>query len=286
MKRKNIVDKIIPYVATGAIFLLLAIVMIALSHGLPATATVGREQAMSAGSQHTGVPQPTPTSVPTPAETPYPKPTYIPTLRFYDIDKSHDIWHAKDPSSYITPNNEWVRYYASQLYVDTDGWVKYKNEKVPYLMDVRGNILSWTNKSFINNYTFDIYREAYGYVDENNVPWLMPDFYLANGHRGVCSGWALAVTSMMLSGEMSTKDYNGNLVKQVIPAKSVMGYVGSAAGRDVWVEYQAYGKSWITSTGLDKEPYNGNRTSTTSFIIKDSQFRGVFEFTDKYFKEV
>lgn len=42
----------------------------------------------------------------------YPKPSYIPTLRKYEIDKSHDIWHTKDPSSYITPKNEWVKYYA------------------------------------------------------------------------------------------------------------------------------------------------------------------------------
>lgn len=52
------------------------------------------------------------TATPVITEIPYPKPTSIPTLRPYDIDKSGDIWHAQDPSSYITPDNEWVKYYS------------------------------------------------------------------------------------------------------------------------------------------------------------------------------
>ena len=189
---------------------------------------------------------PTSTFVQTPAETPYPKPTYIPTLRPYDIDKSHDIWHAKDPSSYITPNNEWVRYYASQLFIDKDGWIKYKNEKVVWYRDLNGN-LYYTNKSFLNNYVYD--WEQFGTGSQGSLAnddyWANADYYLTYGMKGDCDEWIIAVTSMMLSGEMSVWQ-DDKLVKQVIPANAVLGYIGNV--RDGWVEYQVYNKDWITST--------------------------------------
>jgi len=51
------------------------------------------------------------TPTPTPIVTPSPL-GYTPTLRPYLIDRTQDIWHASDASSYIEPKNEWVQYYA------------------------------------------------------------------------------------------------------------------------------------------------------------------------------
>lgn len=49
---------------------------------------------------------------PIPTPIPTPEPITTPVLRPYNIDKSQDIWHAYDPSSYITPKNPWVLKYA------------------------------------------------------------------------------------------------------------------------------------------------------------------------------
>ena len=208
------------------------------------------------------------------------KPSYIPVLRPYEIDKSHDIWHARSPSSYIMPDNEWVRYYASQLYVDNDGRIKYKNKPIPLLVNETGKVLYWTDEPFINHY---IPLKEYFGVELTNIDyWMMTDYYLANGQRGICSGWALAVTSMMLSGEMSINK-DGKFIKQIIPAKAIIGYAGLT--RDVWVEYQVFNNTWITSAALEKDGY-GNKISTTIFVEKDSQFKSVFEFTNIYFRMV
>ncbi len=224
------------------------------------------------------------TPTPSPTETPYPKPSYIPTLRPMDCyDKSHDIWHPCNPSSYITPDNEWVRYYASQLFVDYDGRIKYKNEKIIYYT-ING-IDYHTYKPFLNNYV--TLKEYFGYEVSNDDYWMMPDYYLYNGQRGICSGWMVAVTSMMLSGEISV--WQGDkLVKQIIPAKAVLGYMEDK--RDGWVEYQVYNKKFLTSTAREIETITGNKMSQTWFLNESDElfklYKPVFEFTDKYFRRV
>lgn len=65
------------------------------------------------------------------ATTPLP-PASIPKLRPYDIDKSSEIWHAKDPSSYITPDNEWVKYYANLLKNNESIELYYRTDKEMY----------------------------------------------------------------------------------------------------------------------------------------------------------
>lgn len=219
-------------------------------------------------------------------ETQYPKPIYIPSLKSYDIDKSGgDIWYAKDPSSYIIPENEWVKYYASQLFLDYDGSIKYKTEKIIQLVDENGNILQYTNKPFVNTYTFDYEQFGTGSPGSlaNDDYWANVDYYLSHGLKGDCDEWANTVTSMMLSGEMSVWQDN-KLMKQVIPAKAVLGYVGGI--RDVWVEYQAYKRSWITSTSKTINPGSNLYQSTTIFVEKNNQFKPVFDYTDKYFRRV
>jgi hypothetical protein len=226
------------------------------------------------------------TEPPVSAETPYPKPTYIPTLRSYDVDKNHDIWYAKDPGSYVTPDNEWVKYYANQLYIDNDSRIRYINKSIPWLVDSNGSVLLWTDEPFLNNYTFDIYKETYGYVDKDNVPWLMPDFYLTHGNIGVCSAWANTVTSLMLSGKMSI-EYNGTFIRQIIPAKVVLGYTKSGL-RDAWVEYQVHNETYVTTTALMKYGlYNENLQSVTTYDLKkDMMITPDFEYTNNYFRKV
>ncbi len=60
------------------------------------------------------------------------KPNYIPILKVYEIDKSSDIWHAKDSSSYITLNNEWVKYYANKVKNNEGISLYYKTDKEMY----------------------------------------------------------------------------------------------------------------------------------------------------------
>lgn len=211
----------------------------------------------------------------------YPKPDYVPTLRKYEINKDDDIWRAQDPSSYITPDNEWVKYYASQLYIEKDGSIKYKNDKIPRVINYTGEVLSWTNKPFINNYIYD--DELFNYPANGDV-WQNSDYYLTNGFKGDCEDWSITITSMMLSGEMSVIEQNGKFVKQVIPAKSVIGYMMKT--RDVWTEYDIYNKTFISSTGYSDEGYGGN--SITTFVDKNERNNliPIFEFTDKYFRRL
>ncbi len=83
---------------------------------------------------------PVPTSYP-------PQPSYIPILRPYVIDKTHDIWHAKDPSSYIT-NNEWVKYYAniSDELKDDVLKINYITDNEAYNFPPNGDI--WQNADY------------------------------------------------------------------------------------------------------------------------------------------
>ena len=225
---------------------------------------------------------PVPAIILAPAETPYLKPSNTPVIRPYIIDKDHDIWHAKDPGSYITPHNDWVKYYASQLYIDYDGRLRYKNKPIPLMIDTKGNVLSRVDQPFLNNYISD--EEQFHFPPNGDV-WVMPDYYLTNGMQDDCDGWMVTVTSLMLSGELSSRE-NESFVKKVIPTKAVLGYMGGI--RDGWVEYQAYGKLFLTSTALVNTGINGGEKRSASEFIENKDkttARPVFEFTDKYFCE-
>ncbi|KCZ72814.1 hypothetical protein ANME2D_01249 [Candidatus Methanoperedens nitroreducens] len=222
------------------------------------------------------------TPTPLPTEAPDPEPDYVPAIRPYVINKDHDIWHAQYPSSYITPDNEWVRYYASLLYLDYDGRIRYKNRAVPLEVDTKGNIISWIDEPFVNNYISD--NEQFQSLPDADM-WVMPDYYLTNGMQDDCDGWMVAVTSLMLSGEMSIKE-NGQFIKKIIPAKAVLGYMNGY--RDGWVEYQVYGKTFLTTTALINAGIDGTeKISSTEFAEKKDKERAapVFEFTDSSFGE-
>ncbi len=210
----------------------------------------------------------------------YPKPSYMPLLRPYLIDRNHDIWHAQDPSSYITPDNAWVKYYASLLYIDYDGRIRYKNRSIPLVADTKGNVLYWTDEPFVNNYVSD--DEQFNFPPNGDV-WVMPDYYLTHGMRDDCDGWMVTVTSLMLSGEMSVRE-NGSFVKKIIPAKAVLGYMGGY--RDGWTEYQVYGKTFLTTTSLASAGFDiAEKKSSTEFVEKSNKKTAtpVFEFTDTHF---
>jgi|GEM_PF-2481290 len=215
------------------------------------------------------------------AETPYPEPDYKPALRPYRINKDHDIWHAQEPISYITPQNGWVRHYASQLYIDYDGRIRYKNIRVPWVAGEDGRVISWVDKPFLNNYQSDDVRFNY---PANGDMWVTPDYYLTSGMSDDCDGWAVTVASLLLSGELSVKE-NGYFIKQIIPAKVVLGYVDDY--RDAWVEYNAHNKTFYTSTSWVNTGTEKGKISSTEFIERKNKTnaRPVFEFTDKYFGE-
>jgi hypothetical protein len=211
----------------------------------------------------------------------YPRPANIPSLREYEINKDTGvgIWYARNPESYITPNNDWVKYVASQLYVGKDGRMKYKNKPIPYVVGYDGNIVSWTDEPFFNNYVSD---DKLFNSPANGDLWQNADYYLSHGLKGDCEDWAIGVVSMMLSGEMSVKE-NGSYIRQVIPAKAVIGYSGKS--KDTWVEYEIYGQKYISSTGMEFNPDAGNYESITSFHTENDwgEFKPIYQFTNKNF---
>ena len=113
----------------------------------------------------------------------YPEPKNVPSLRKFEINKDsdHKIWSAKDPKSYITPHNEWVLHVASQLYVDKDGRIRYKNRPVPWVVSYKGNVISWTDKPFYNSYVSD--DELFNFPPNGDL-WQNADYYLSHGEKG------------------------------------------------------------------------------------------------------
>ncbi len=233
-----------------------------------------------------------------PGDIVYSKPVNMPSLRQYDINKDGDMWRAQKPQSYITPNDEWVKYIASQLYINEHGRIAYKNRPIPLLENFDGKILAWTDEPFFNNYMLD--NELFNFPANADL-WQNADYYLSHGMRGDCEDWAIAIVSMMSSGEMSLKisrkdyeddrennsennDDNWIYVKQVIPAKVVLGLSGGQ--RDAWVEYSVYRNRYFSSTGTIFNQGTGKDESITTFHSKEEcchQFEPIYQFTSEYF---
>ena len=211
----------------------------------------------------------------------YPKPTNVPSLKKYEINKDsdHKIWGAQNPESYIVPRDEWVRYMASRLYIDHIGRIRYKNTPIPLLVGLKGNVILWTSESFLNNYVSD--DKLFNFPADSDL-WQNADYYLSHGMRGDCEDWSISITSMMLSGEMSILE-NGSYIRQVIPAKVVMGLSGET--RDAWTEYSVYGNRYISSTGTEFDWGSGKDVSFTTFHPENEweMFKPLYQFTNKYF---
>ena len=196
-----------------------------------------------------------------------PEPGTIPALRPYVTAVRDNYIIAQNPETYITPDSAWVKYYASKLKILKDGTIVYRqNGTLGY-------------KLFTNNYITD---------DENfNHPangdyWQNADYYLKNGRKGDCEDWAIALSSILLSGGMVDSDN-----KQVtIPSRVVIGYVQRDLGtyeiipdkNDIWVEYFYHNETIMSTTGL----LNGY--SMTYYLDKAKTgiaFREVFEFDSR-----
>ena len=193
------------------------------------------------------------------------------SLRPYDIDKSRDIWMAEDPSSYIIPNNTIVQKYADRLYIDENGWIKYKNETQIWSYNLDGSVL-YTNKVFKNNYTHDYEQFGSGNfaVGEDNDYWVNPDYYLTHGLQGDCEDIALALVSMMRSGNISVVD-NGTYTPVVINATLNMGYY--LGYRHAWVEYDVYDTVFVySSVEKEQRPFSAIDYFYTWYMATDVIF--------------
>ncbi len=198
-----------------------------------------------------------------PEEILYPIPTYTPILKEYNTVKRSRMMISIDSSSYITPNNEWVKYYASQMYIDND----YSYPRLRYKSD--DNIVEFNYlKSNIQ----------FGVKDY----WINPDYYLTHEFKGKCADFSNAVTSMMLSGEMSIKD-NDIFIKQIIPAKVVIVVDDTLTRGDAHVVYYKDNATFIGEISLE----DGGIFFRPSFGEYEIYNRNpIFEYTDKYFKQV
>lgn len=193
------------------------------------------------------------------------------SLRPYDINKSRDIWMAQDPTSYIIPNNTIVKEYADRLYITKDGWIKYKNETQIWSYNLDGSILL-TNKVFKNNYTYDYEQFGSGNfaVGEDNDYWVNPDYYLTHGSQGDCEDNALALVSMMRSGNISVIE-NGAYVPAVINATLNMGYYSGY--RHAWIEYEAYNNIFAySSVDIEQRPFKDTDHFYTWYVATDVMF--------------
>lgn len=197
----------------------------------------------------------------------YQKPVGNPKLRPYVIVKNDRIWHPQYPSSYII-NDDWVKYYASQLYIGKDGDVFYKYKKGAYDSPVL----------FSNNYVSD--DELFNFPPNGDY-WQNPDYYLSHGMRGDCEDFALTMTSMLLSGEISVLE-NDKFVKKVVPAKVVVGFsnynhLASQSFRDAWVEYNVYNTTFRAGS-----PERSDTNSVTFYAdFSIPEFDPIYEFSDK-----
>jgi len=105
------------------------------------------------------------------------KPIYKPILRVYEIDKSSDIWHAKDSSSYITPNNEWIQYYADKVKNNEGIFLYYKTDKelYPYA----------PNEDMWQNADYTAYTQE-GDCEDLSILWV--SIHRALGHEAIVVG--------------------------------------------------------------------------------------------------
>lgn len=154
---------------------------------------------------------------------------------------------AKDPCSYITPDNDWVKHYASMLYFD------YVSEDVRFKEHLSDDEKGCKCKTFRNVYLSDsiVCKDRMNCLNNSNQSdlWINPDLYLSegtdDGFVGDCEDHSIALVSMLQSGQMSVNDSDGNLVKRRIPAVVVAGYSGGSL--HYWVESELDGDVYVVT---------------------------------------
>lgn len=196
------------------------------------------------------------------------------SLRPYDIDKSRDIWMAEDPTSYIIPDNKIVQEYADRLYLDVDGWIRYVDEFSVSAQLLDGTKL-YSNKVFRNAYQWDYEQFGSGNfaVGADNDYWVNPDYYLNNGLQGDCEDVAIAIASMMQTGNISIR-VNDTLVPTKINASVNVGYYHGY--RHAWVEYEIYDRTFVySSTEFEQRPFRAIDSFYTWYTVTDLFFSEV-----------
>lgn len=205
-------------------------------------------------------------------------------LRAYEVKSINGYWMAQDPASYITPNNDIIKEYASNFYIDLDknmyrekGTILYTNEFTSYSKSMSGELTQWAPKHFDANYTTDLSQF------KQSDYWVNPDYYLTHENTGDCEDLAIATTSMMLSGKMYIKK-GGLFNKEIIPAKVILGY-SDKGNRHAWTEYNVHNDRYI----IDQLKYikpDGDLSYVMSFIPeKEWKYTPIWEFDNKGFRD-
>lgn len=116
-----------------------------------------------------------PAITPSITEPSYPKPIYIPTLTSMNCyNKNEEIWHPCSPSEYITPDNEWVKYYAKN---NLSVGIIYRTDDDMYNYPPNGDV--WQNAD---------YTLFTGYGDCEDIAIAQVSIDLAKGKKAVVVG--------------------------------------------------------------------------------------------------
>ena len=168
----------------------------------------------------------------------------------YSIGDGRHIAVAQNPTDYITPDNPTVQSYADTLYLDDAGELRYIDNgtlmQLTYMLDriqfPESRLTRWEH-------------------------WIQADAYILNGRVGDCDDSAIAVTSMMRSGNLSVIN-NGEFVQTYINATTRIGLYYSN-NKSKWVNH-----AWVE---YDNEIYSfggGYNSSAfiTKFIVTEKEF--------------
>jgi len=118
-----------------------------------------------------------------------------PSLRQYSIDKSQDIWHADDPSSYIIPNNELIQYYAKNNF---DIQVIYRSDEYLYPDN--------TDKDVWQNADYTVFT---GFGDCEDIAITLTSLSIAKGDQAIVVGGYVT-----LDNGQRLRDYWGEVYSQ------------------------------------------------------------------------
>lgn len=109
---------------------------------------------------------------------PSPEPSYTPTLLPIDCyNKNDEIWHPCSPSAYITPENEWVKYYANKVKNNEPISLYYKTDKELYP--------SVPNDDMWQNADYTAYTQQ-GDCEDLSILWV--SIHRSLGHKSVVVG--------------------------------------------------------------------------------------------------